>query len=176
MGQAHPMIDLALKGVGQIRDPRRRMLLATCCEELRRRHLHLVGGMPGEAEAFFSPENSLQVLYLFAVQFYREGEHEHINFWSASEEFGQEADDLSHVVEARLLRFLKRRRSIYADRDLASWRSAFSVPESPVHAAWVITQHPHDGPQTRLFVVRGLDPNIGVACLEEAIYRAYIWH
>ncbi len=176
MGQAHPMIDLALKGVGQIRDPRRRMLLATCCEELRRRHLHIVGAMPGEEAAFFSPENNLQVVFMFATQLYREGDHERIDFWSAWEEFDRDDETLSHVVEDRLLRFIKRRRSIYADRDLLSWRSTFSVTESPVHAAWVITQDPHDSPQTRLLVVRGLDQNIGVACLEEAIYRAYIWH
>lgn len=175
MGQPHPMLDLALKSVQRITDPRRHILLSTFFDQLQRRCLKLVGAMPNEEDTFFHPENNLQVVYVLATRLYREGENERVDFWTAWEEFGPHDETLGHVIEERLHRFLKRRRSIFPDDEFPRFRSSIAIPEGVVHAGWVITRHPHDDLQSRLFVTRKLDPKTGLVCLEEAVYREYIW-
>lgn len=174
MGQAHPMLDLALRTVQRITEPRRHILLLTFFDQLQRRRLKMVGAMPGEEDAFFHPENNLQVVYALATRMYKEGENERVDFWTAWEEFEPYDETLGHIVEERLLRFLKRRRSTFTDAEFPGFKSTMAVPDGAIHAGWLITRHPHDDLQSRLFVVRGLDPKVGLASLEEAIYREYI--
>lgn len=173
MPTAHPMIDAAQASLQRICRPTRMIMLQACLNAIRRRELVLTGAAPGEEENFYSPDNQLQLVFLFAAKAFRDHPGDPVRYWTEWQDMEEVPPTFSHWVEQRLMRYLKRRRAILPDAQLGDPNS-YAIPPGLVHAAWIIVWHPHEGLYTKLLVLRGIEVRVGLTFLEDAVRQAWL--
>lgn len=173
MKTVFPMLDTAEQHILRSGRPPRVLMLHACLDMIRKRELEVAGGGPGEDEAFFSPDNQLELVFILAAQAYRDFGVDPVRYWVEYIDLESPPIRPHRVLDQRFGRFLKRRQAIMSDDKLQD-PNEYVIGRGVVHAAWVITRHPHDGLSTRLLIQRAMSLTTGLTILQNAIHAEYL--